>query len=117
MRISDWSSDVCASDLAPNSGIQQRSIKRQIAVGHYIIRKIADDMRPAGRAVDFSDPAHRCNRFFQSIDQEAGDAVNDQFRLGAPIDRNYGGAEGRSEERRVGKESVSKVRSRWEQDN
>src|SRR3546814_15608137 len=95
MRISDWSSDVCASDLAPNSGIQQRSIKRQIAVGHYIIRKIADDMRPAGRAVDFSDPAHRCNRFFQSIDQEAGDAVN------------------RSEERRVEKECVRPCRSRW----
>src|SRR3546814_8980123 len=51
-------------------------------------------MRPAGRAVDFSDPAHRCNRFFQSIDQEAGDAVNDQFRHGAPIERNYGGAAG-----------------------
>src|SRR3546814_18660553 len=84
-------------------------------------------MRPAGRAVDFSDPAHRCNRFFQSIDQEAGDAVNDQFRHGAPIERNYGGAAGhgfhdrqaerlleiRSEERRDGKECVSTCRSRW----
>src|SRR3546814_3206382 len=68
MRISDWSSDVCSSDLGQLPG-PSRTILGCIGQVHWV---------PAGT--------------------EAG---------------STGGRDGRSEERRVGKECVSTCRSRW----
>src|SRR3546814_4129566 len=70
MRISDWSSDVCSSDLA--------------AAPHHV----------EGRQAEV--PQHRLQ----------------PLQIGAQ-DRRDIGADGRSEERRVGKECVSTCRSRW----
>src|SRR3546814_6572962 len=80
MRISDWSSDVCSSDLLQHfhvAGIGRR------AVEHF--------GRPVHAAHDFAERGIL-------VVLEAGAAL---------------GFGQRSEERRVGKECVSKCRSRW----
>src|SRR3546814_16303794 len=95
MRISDWSSDVCSSDLAPCRRARRdepdSAHPRRCPHGGLAAALCSDrlDHRrlPADRAAnrgDLADPA--------------------RFRLPDP---------GRSEERRVGKECVSTCRSRW----
>src|SRR3546814_9660002 len=86
MRISDWSSDVCSSDLLADDGL-----------GHPLEGLgVAGDLRqvfppqPLGRKLD------RRERVL--------DLVGDPPRDVGPS---------RSEERRVGKECVSTCRSRW----
>src|SRR3546814_3377583 len=83
MRISDWSSDVCSSDL------HQR-------FGDLTIRR--DDIEHAGRQTD------RLRNLRHDI------AVTGCFGRRFEDDRAAGE---RSEERRVGKECVSRCRSRW----
>src|SRR3546814_16127212 len=83
MRISDWSSDVCSSDLA--------------AAG-----KAGTDRQCSGRMPALSWARHCLLRPFCNS------------RHGNRRDTNFDGYAGlRSEERRVGKECVSTVRSRW----
>src|SRR3546814_3728393 len=91
LRISDWSSDVCSSDLP----VALRKERGGMAVGpqaqhHHVERQrqlrdapcnLAEALFRAGRTGDQADQARRCGR--------------------------------RSEERRVGKECVSTCRSRW----
>src|SRR3546814_4750561 len=87
MRISDWSSDVCSSDLfLPENAARSRR----------------DDRRRMRAAVDFGAQARERERTDRqgADDADFGDA--DRRRLGE-----------RSEERRVGKECVSAFRSRW----
>src|SRR3546814_12447570 len=91
MRISDWSSDVCSSDL------QQQQIR---AFGRPDHLRSRDD---AGLEIGIG-----------QIERIAGARV-DRFgdlRLARPQHRLVPGAP-RSEERRVGKECVSTCRSRW----
>src|SRR3546814_12741421 len=84
MRISDWSSDVCSSDL-PAFGLD-------IAIG-----VIALDQQCGGL-----DP-----RLFAGL-------IFDRFDLEATLLGPAGvHTQQRSEERRVGKECVRKCRSRW----
>src|SRR3546814_5275260 len=84
MRISDWSSDVCSSDLSPGgthvSGHSERTGERAPYA------RLRGGVSPSGRP---SAPVHKRSRPRQ--------------------DRSIG----RSEERRVGKECVSTCRSRW----
>src|SRR3546814_20525037 len=95
MRISDWSSDVCSSDLG-----YQRMLK---------------DLKPSTRqrfvALDFDFPPPE--READIVGQESGidrltaeALVKLAHKLRAFQDK-------RSEERRVGKECVSTCRSRW----
>src|SRR3546814_11437262 len=88
MRISDWSSDVCSSDLAGKNRVGPS------------LADIVD--RPAATAEGFK---------YSAAMQEfgAGDAVWDA----ANLDAYLADPKGRSEERRVGKECVSTCRSRW----
>src|SRR3546814_2492867 len=89
MRISDWSSDVCSSDL--RDGLQHdRAVA--VALGEEGVRA----------------EAHR-------LGETERDAIGeiDRFVVDAKIDERCGLHGGRSEERRVGKESVSTCRSRW----
>src|SRR3546814_17208300 len=95
MRISDWSSDVCSSDLeaeivadAGQHGTQRLGEAQQFAVGR----------------------SGRCDIL----------RIVDGHRRPSPVSRPVSGrpAHGaawppRSEERRVGKECVSTCRSRW----
>src|SRR3546814_10979800 len=86
MRISDWSSDVCSSDLQFGAGIGNFD-KDDIA--KLTLRKVGDPDR-RDIAIDV-----------------------DPFMLFGKITRHRQAPCLRSEERRVGKECVSTCRSRW----
>src|SRR3546814_3654311 len=86
MRISDWSSDVCSSDLGEG----------------FLAKVDQDDLHFA--AIVAVDRSRRV---------EASDAVPDR-QAGARPDLDLVAARDlRSEERRVGQECVSTCRSRW----
>src|SRR3546814_15344354 len=97
MRISDWSSDVCSSDLA-RLGQTMHHVRPGEGFGQ--------EHRFGMRALDFADaPFPECKGLgVRIVDAEDGDAL---------IDPEAEGAQQRSEERRVGKECVSTCRSRW----
>src|SRR3546814_9010011 len=90
MRISDWSSDVCSSDLMDRQGAIVESIAQKV-----------DSIRgslsagPASKKPIVGATAYKRNR----------PPANDVDAFAARIKR--------SEERRVGKECVSTCRSRW----
>src|SRR3546814_12196260 len=96
MRISDWSSDVCSSDLAV-AGVrsaQLRDLRLVLRERHFGQARIVDQapaavVVPAGLFVDG-----------QGFGPVACTVAEQQFRQ-------------RSEERRVGKECVRTCRSRW----
>src|SRR3546814_11668789 len=93
MRISDWSSDVCSSDLLLRVPLVQKSLAPAELILRWLLGVLDDlDLR-ADRlhllAEDLRLPLH----FFR------------------PRSRNARSK--RSEERRVGKECVSTCRSRW----
>src|SRR3546814_14494360 len=112
MRISDWSSDVCSSDLAVHTDATD-SVEEEDAV--CLLQALLGDMLPGvGRARVLADM----------------DAWGYTFRLGSAaayferdadaawawlVERGLVAADRtlRSEERRVGKECVSTCRSRW----
>src|SRR3546814_16362935 len=94
MRISDWSSDVCSSDLmAGMDGPAQRGRTRMRGE---LMQEIADARDIFGDgAIDFFGFGEDAG--MTELEQPVGEA---QRTL-------------RSEERRVGKECVSTCRSRW----
>src|SRR3546814_1500122 len=87
MRISDWSSDVCSSDL--------------LGLGAYQVGK--GQHRAQGSLAVL--PAHGQERH-----AHLPPSLRRRSVIDAPDDRLL---PGRSEERRVGKECVSTCRSRW----
>src|SRR3546814_11253964 len=107
MRISDWSSDVCSSDLR-----------------HLLARTTdpeVDWLRRADKAIRRD--VHKMHAFvrFRRLGEEAGresfaawfEPSHRILRLTAPFfQRRFTGMD-RSEERRVGKECGSACRSRW----
>src|SRR3546814_13743381 len=117
MRISDWSSDVCSSDLLalrlidqPGAPVDQP--QREV---RFALPRIAENQHPAiarrdaaGMDVDDfgSGPARKHGARLTGA--EAGPQGD---KLTLPVAKPWGG--GRSEERRVGKECVSTCRSRW----
>src|SRR3546814_11330051 len=97
MRISDWSSDVCSSDLTPPCGFIARSFRledNQVAG----LAGVRAAERVEGRETDRLGLAGL-------QDREIGKGDADRVR--------QFGERHRSEERRVGKECVSTGRSRW----
>src|SRR3546814_20458720 len=97
MRISDWSSDVCSSDLIPLVAIGNGTASRET-------EKLVIDMLEKF-------PDLTLTRVMVS---EAGASVYSASELAAQefpdLDVTL---RGRSEERRVGKACVSTCRSRW----
>src|SRR3546814_12342920 len=97
MRISDWSSDVCSSDL-----VGERPRQR----GERLLRRDAEDAQNEGAA---NIPLRLV------VLVEAGDLLHRRayvLRVEGQV-QVAGRNEARSEERRVGKECVSTCRSRW----
>src|SRR3546814_11946291 len=97
MRISDWSSDVCSSDLNDPETLLTVRVKK-----HVLGTPVADDELVYEEHDD---------SFYMGVDRSRDDqyicigvesTVSSELRC-AP----------RSEERRVGKECVSTCRSRW----
>src|SRR3546814_12747139 len=97
MRISDWSSDVCSSDL----NVSQSTISR---LGNKLI--------PAKAQPPLDSDTERAARVFMS--RISGRyAVDRAILFGSRASRpHHATSDARSEERRVGKECVSTCRSR-----
>src|SRR3546814_13493270 len=112
MRISDWSSDVCSSDLA---GIKRFSV-RQRELAERIREARATVEQNAGAAAANDDLTEQLNWSIRIFDERAKSMTylceqpvlleQRAFALGRTI---YF----RSDERRVGKECASTCSSRW----
>src|SRR3546814_12207777 len=89
MRISDWSSDVCSSDLG--RGLRHRHARGGIGDPHRLAGPV-----PGGER-RFLEDTDRLVELLRQITLEPERRIRQQ----------------RSEERRVGKECVSTCRSRW----
>src|SRR3546814_11149276 len=94
MRISDWSSDVCSSDLLVGKELH---LLVHILIGHAAEAEIGDDFVVADHPLALK---VLLVEFLGRADQVSADVV-------------LVGVVRRSEERRVGKECVSTCRSRW----
>src|SRR3546814_10613321 len=87
MRISDWSSDVCSSDLV--------ALKEFANQGQRAELKVGDEVEV----------------YLDRMEDKNGEAVLSREK--ARREEAWTQLEKRSEERRVGKECVSTCRSRW----
>src|SRR3546814_11511809 len=100
MRISDWSSDVCSSDLRVMREYAEGGAKLIVGEAFGVsreARRVADDYPEVAFLMGDSGKPHGSNY-----------AVFDNW-----IHEPYYLMGVRSEERRVGKECVSRCRSRW----
>src|SRR3546814_19484511 len=102
MRISDWSSDVCSSDLLPAFTLADPVYSRLHIVEYTTLRHAAQHPE--------------CMR--QRIEQHFVGLKQVGSRDGSVANMGHGRAESpswgiRSEERRVGQECVGTCRSRW----
>src|SRR3546814_15250147 len=109
MRISDWSSDVCSSDLVKLSGGQ----RQRIAIARVILKDapilVLDE---ATSALDSEVEAAIQSQLQQLMRGKTVLAIAHRLSTIAAMDR-LAVMDHRSEERRVGKECVSTCRSRW----
>src|SRR3546814_15011460 len=113
MRISDWSSDVCSSDLVVQDGVAGapvRPVALPVGPAPALLRarraervEVDGDVAAIAPGVGEVDPAPRRRIVLQVAGGRRVDADEADMRASAP----------RSEERRVGKECVSTCRSRW----
>src|SRR3546814_11943202 len=98
MRISDWSSDVCSSDLLWADDVALREALAREGGEVHVERVARYGVLAGGELYALSFDAHRDRPRLRTHD-----------RFGHRIDT----VAFRSEERRVGKECVSTGRSRW----
>src|SRR3546814_17901376 len=102
MRISDWSSDVCSSDL-----------------DHHVFRgDQVEDVQVFLAGADLA--ATVVAELFLDVAQLGADHLQQHVRILEDLDQAADGVQQRlvrSEERRGGKECVSTCRSRWWPDN
>src|SRR3546814_18832626 len=97
MRISDWSSDVCSSDLSKEVTARLGDPKT--------LRSVTDTARHIGETV-----APRLSRFISEAKRVAQNAIRPLNEQQTAMKDTHQAE--RSEERRVGKERVSTCRSR-----
>src|SRR3546814_14573317 len=114
MRISDWSSDVCSSDL---DAAEVEAQGREPAGDEGLVQRVDDLVvhRAAMLRMRVQHERDRGVAFLRmqvaAFDASLGTVDDDLGHRILMTDR--GAVAGRSEERRVGKECVSKCRSRW----
>src|SRR3546814_12600510 len=96
MRISDWSSDVCSSDLFAGKRITQAKASQPVRISGW------SALPAAGTPFVVADTKKEAEKFTALTE-----AVGAKERDAATPEGS------RSEERRVGKEWVSTCRSRW----
>src|SRR3546814_17688259 len=96
MRISDWSSDVCSSDLA-----EDRKDQLVRCPVHVEDRRMRAGRSPLQQGAPPAIGLHRGHVVGHEVEQQAEPVLMQ-------------GARQRSAERRVGKESGSTCRSRWQ---
>src|SRR3546814_11263372 len=101
MRISDWSSDVCSSDLLIWSDIPNNRMMRWLEDdGHVSVFRQPSNYTN-GNTFDRQGRLLSCEHDSRRVTRTAHDGT-----ITVILDK-------RSEERRVGKECVSTCRSRW----
>src|SRR3546814_12891384 len=120
MRISDWSSDVCPSDLW-TAGAEANVATALALLGHDVAFATALPQNALGDAAIQSLRGHGvdCRRVIHREGRMGLYFVTPGAGL-RPTDVVYdrtGSAFARTEERRVGKECVSTCRSRWSPDH
>src|SRR3546814_15784493 len=102
MRISDWSSDVCSSDLGFGKTIGEAD-----GLGLFALDRVAEHQDFARHAD--ADTLRQAPH--QTIIRRQADAAEGGTEAAVGIDDHK--IARRSDERRVGKELVGKFRSRW----
>src|SRR3546814_11921836 len=102
MRISDWSSDVCSSDLPGQKAMQHLHLRHQL-VG--TPGRVVFHLPVKLRQLALMGSKHLVHLLLHGL--QVLDALG---HLAVALDD---GERHRSEERRVGKECVSTCRSRW----
>src|SRR3546814_16354529 len=105
MRISDWRSDVCSSDLAYDGRRKKCMVteKKRLAAAFYVYGKGCSTP-----FIPFLDQTRRRSADITFARQAK--PIKYTFDRAMELER---GNDGRSEERRVGKECVSTCRARW----
>src|SRR3546814_6813262 len=104
MRISDWSSDVCSSDLLLVDAPRQSETELHALLHRELT--LSDEQEARLQAIEAQFAGRR-----EALEIEMRAA---NIRLARAIEAEHGyGPRVRSEERRVGKECVSTCRSRW----
>src|SRR3546814_4008920 len=93
MRISDWSSDVCSSDLTRDDSAEAIPYSSAVHINSPLDRSLRNDTATLTATYD-----------------PEGFAVDDKGNIKEAL---AAAAQIRSEERRVGKECVRTCRSRW----
>src|SRR3546814_20846055 len=121
MRISDWSSDVCSSDLTGDSNsatVNQDTSTFAVQSTSYIEQSGDSNTADVTQVDDWQSSSVVQSSDGNSATVSQGDATAalTDDRYGNTSTLNHAGS-GRSEERRVGKECVSTGRSRWSQDH
>src|SRR3546814_11640653 len=99
MRISDWSSDVCSSDLQAGQYGQVNYAAAKSGI-HGFTKALAQEGAKFGVTVNALAPGYIDTEMVAAVPQD----VLAKIVARVPV---------RSEERRVGKECVSTCRSRW----
>src|SRR3546814_11786080 len=121
MRISDWSSDVCSSDLGDtvgDTGSNNRGFHGRNTMANVISALSTGAKREKIHDAQLvTKVPQRAKDLVSEIATKRGvsDAVVVREALAEYFERR--GYRARSEERRVGKECVSKCRSRWSPDH
>src|SRR3546814_20718917 len=110
MRISDWSSDVCSSDLLViEIGCVDLADRARNVPGLRIPADMIADLEIVAHGTSFRTDQHVCSARVPHACQPRVERFP-QLRACAAADAH---PDMRSEERRVGKEGVSPCRSRW----
>src|SRR3546814_14492660 len=127
MRISDWSSDVCSSDLLVAKVFAEHPNARK----SYQVHLVTGPENPARVCWSTGNRRNPGVTYYASLDRQGGLEVSTRApshvaqlidvlhqQVGLPFDHEIampimGGIALRSEERRVGKECVRSFRSRW----
>src|SRR3546814_15195919 len=110
MRISDWSSDVCSSDLQQPVALTARLVdvaqcRVELLLAHHRAEPRGRVQRIAG--------ADRTRDLDDLLDEAVGDVLLHQQARGGRADLALVEEHARPEERRVGKGWYSTCRSRW----
>src|SRR3546814_11631172 len=117
LRISDWSSDVCSSDLTDDHTGEFQMVQQTLEVANVILHAVGRiaDIGESMAALVIGDNREITRQLRHDMMPDAAVGSKrvdeDQNRLGRIGGRNVIGD--RSEERSVGKECVSTCKPRW----